>query len=178
MFGIVSDESFESQLEDLKKPSPRANVVNIQRGRNGKDEVPIEIKKVIAEESLLGTPAKELAKQFSVSEASISAYKNGATSTATYDKPNTELVKSNEEVKERISGIARGRLITALEQITDEKLAASKVRDVASIAKDMSAIIRNMDPSENTDRNLNQQFIFMTPHPREEKSFEVIEVRD
>src|SRR5688572_5568382 len=101
MFGIVSSDEFEDQLSELNKPAQKsARVVNFDRGRNEKKETPEEIRKVIAEESINGTPAKELSELFGVSLSSVSAYKNGATSTATYNEKDESLTLHTEKVRE------------------------------------------------------------------------------
>ncbi len=178
MFGVVTDESFESQLSDLKDPVKKSTIVSIERGRGNVKEVPSELRKLISEDALKGIKAKELNEAFGISESSVSAYKNGSTSTSSYNEPDIELVKHNDKVREDIVTGARSKLLSALESITDEKLRDAKVRDAASVAKDMSAVIKNIEPQQNQSSQLNQQFIFMTPPPRGEESFEVIESRD
>lgn len=185
MFGIVSDEEFTKQIEKLnnnnenKNSQSHALFQTIERGRGSSKEVPIELKKVIAEESINGTLASTLASAFSVSESSISAYKNDATSTSSYHQSNEELAKHNDAIRTSILEGARGKLLMALENITEEKLEGAKLRDTASVAKDMSAIIRNLEPSNGNDNNgLKQQFIFYAPKEKSEKDFQVIELRD
>jgi predicted transcriptional regulator len=182
MFGIVSDELFEKQIEELesKKNSNGngAEFKTIERGRGQNKEVPIELKKVIAEERINGGSAREISETFGVSESSVSAYKNGATSTSSYNEPNKELAKHNDKVKEVILEGARGKILMALESITQDKLENAKVRDAASVAKDMSAIIKNLEPAQQERAGLNQQFIFYTPKTKEEKDFDVVEMRD
>lgn len=185
MFGIVDDASFELQLASLNKngskneAEPRATFATIERGRGSVNAIPTELRKIIAEEAISGTPAKELSKLFEISESSISAYKNDATSTSSYNQPNGELAKSNDVVRQTILDGARGKILIALENITDEKLRDAKVRDTASVAKDMSAIIRNLEPQTDKGQNgLNQQFIFYAPKSKKESDFEVVEMRD
>lgn len=181
MFGIVSDESFENQIADLtkiKESIPNAKVVDIQRGRGNRVEVPSELRKIISEESIKGTPAHDLANLFGVSESSISAYKNDATSTASYNEPDIDLKKANDAVRDSIVTHARGRLVKALESITDEKLKEVKVKDAASIAKDMSAVIKNIEPNRDENKSFNQQIIFYAPKTRSESDFEMVEARE
>ena len=179
MFGIVSDESFTKQLAELEKPKAQSKIVSIERGRGEKKEVPTELKKVIAEEAIQGTPARDLSELFKVSPSSISAYKNDATSTASYNQPNTELKESNDRVREVILDGARGKILLALESITPEKISETKARDAAGIAKDMSAIIKNLEPNRDEGGSrLNQQFIFYAPKAKQESDFEVIEARE
>lgn len=178
MFGIVSDEAFESQLGRLSEPRP-AKVVDFNRGRGPAKEVPTELKKIISEEAIQGTPAKELSKAFGVSESSISAYKHDATSTATYNQPNDELKEHNDAIRTDILDKSRSKLLIALESITVDKLNDAKARDAAGIAKDMSAIIKNLEPETNRGgAGINQQFIFYAPKSKKETDFETIELKD
>lgn len=174
MFGIVSDELFEAQLSELK--NPKAKVVNIQRGRGSAKEVPIELKKLIGSEGIAGGSNGELSKAFGVSESSVSAYKHDASSTSSYNEPNGELKRANDEVRTEIIGKSREKLLAAIDSITTEKLNDSKARDAASVAKDMSAVIKNMEPQNpNGGNTLNQQFVFHVPAPKQESDFETVE---
>jgi hypothetical protein len=164
--GIVSDEEFEKEL---------SKVVEIKHGRGNKPEIPQEIRKIIAEESINGEAAKDIADKYAVSPSSISAYKHGSTSTASYNEPNQELSKRNDEIRAQIIGTARSRLFEALNQITPEKLKYAKLRDVASVAKDMSAVIRDTSPTITTN-NMNAQFVFHVPKARDEKDYDIVEV--
>jgi len=176
MFGLVSNESFEAQLIALATPRSKAKVVAIERGRGNKKEVPIEVRKLVSTDAINGD--KSLGRELGLSEASISAYKHDATSTSTYNEPNSELKKHNNEVREEILDGARGKLLAALENITTEKLEGAKVRDTAAIARDMSAIIKNLEPETSRGNQLNQQIIFYTPKTKTENDFEVVEARE
>lgn len=172
---IVSDEEFDKQIEP--KPAPESKVVDIKSGRGvGKVEVPLPVKKMIAEESLQGAPSKLLTELFGVSPASVSAYKNDATSTASYNEPHPELKKSNDGVRDRISGEARTRLLKALEHITDDKLSEANLKTVASVAKDMSYIVKNMEPDFDKGGDINTQFVFYAPPLKSENEYDTINV--
>jgi predicted transcriptional regulator len=152
-------------------------VVDIKRGRGNQLEIPNEIRALVAEEVINGAPAKQVAKAFGVSESSVSAYKHDATSTTSYDTPNQELAKKNDSVRDAITDKARGRLMSALDAITDENISNAKVKDIASIAKDMSVIVKNME--ENTPQNqTNTQVIIYRPRMRDEEDFDVITVNE
>src|SRR5215510_11616874 len=154
--GIVSDRDFDRERDNarvpVKTPPPKPTAVVIdspQKGRgNGNVEVPDALRKVIGEESVINgrQSAMEIADAFGISPSSVSAYANGSTSTATYDKsPNiSHLLKA----KQRISKRARKTLVLALNHITDEKLAVAKVAEVAAVARAMSGIVRDMEPEK------------------------------
>jgi hypothetical protein len=65
-------------------------------------------------------------------------------------------------------------LLSAIEAITPEKINEAKLRDIASVAKDMSAVIKNMEPSVEAD-TARTQFIFYAPQQKEESHYKVIE---
>ncbi len=165
--GIVSDEEFNIEF-----------VNHNSAGRNGAKAVPLSLRQVIAETALT-TPNKEVAEAFGVSPASVSAYKNGATSTATYNQPNESLKKHVDTVRDEIGSIAMSKLKRALSHITEENLAGAKPRDLAGIAKDMSTVVNNIQPAGPIGNNGNNvNFIFHSYPTREEKDYDVIDVVD
>lgn len=183
---LVSDEVFSKEVAKLAEPKKqsqaeqlaRVEVVEIKHGRPaGRLEIPASIRALAAEESLNGTSAKVIAGAFGISESSISAYKKNATSTTTYDKPNEELKKSNDSVREKITSGARSKLMLALDAITEENISGAKVKDIASIAKDMSVVMKNIEPAGPLVQN-NQQVIIYRPRARDEDEFETITVSE
>lgn len=182
--GIVSDSDFETEL--LKQEShiskTEVGVVldknPIGRPRNSV-EVPDSLRKVIGGESVESgrKDAVALANHFGVSESSVSAYSNGATSTASYNEPSSSLSGHIKQVKEKIGIKARNRLIQALDQITPEKLQEAGLKVVSQVAKDMSAIVKDMesDPRIEVD-NKRPVFVFYSPQQKTESNFEIITV--
>lgn len=181
MLGIVSDEIFEAELNDLRGvDSGVARIIDMKRGRGSVTQVPDVIREIIAEDAIRSDKTqKEVAEDFGVSASSVSAYKNGATSTASYDKPNEQLAEHNNKIRTDIISTARSRLVSALSHITPDKLAEAKLKDVAAVAKDMSVIIKNMEPEikEKDDRPA-PQFIMYAPQFVKEEKFETIYVKD
>lgn len=180
--GICSDEDFEKELNDLTgSDKNQVSVIDLpSRGRGqGNNEVPEGLRKIIGEESIESgrTSALDLARNFGISDSSVSAYSVGATSTNRYNKP--EFKNHINKVKEKIGKKARGKLLAALEEITPEKLASAKLRDVSGVARDMSVIIQNMEPAEEKSSDqAGTQFIIYAPQFRQESSFDVIEVSE
>lgn len=171
--GIVSDEIFE---QELARSDAGAKHIDIVRGRGSVRETPEVIREIIAEEAIASNKTgEEVAQEFGISTASVSAYKNGATSTASYNEPDKRLQRANDEVRGTIVRSARSRLMQALEHITPEKLKEAKLRDVASVAKDMSTIMTNMEP-QISNGAVNAQFIFHVPKARQESEYDIIEV--
>ena len=182
--GLVNDEDFECELNKSNQ-KPLASVKEIIKGRGENSvEVPESLRKIIGETSELDgrKEAVALAKMFDISESSVSAYANGATSTANYNQPSTEPDSIQSHInksKERISNKARSRLFESLKCITDEKLKEASVRDVSQVARHMSAIIKEQEPTVNTNNENNGiQFIFYSPHLKQEDVYDTITVSE
>jgi hypothetical protein len=186
--GIVSDNDFNSELSKVgvnqnKLVDPTSHdavIIDLERGRGiGNLQVPEGLRKVIGDESITSgrASALDLANNFGISPSSVSAYNQGAHSTSSYsDRPDVSHITT---AKLKIATKARNRLVLALNSLTQEKIEAAKVKDIAGVAKDMSAIIRNMEPEHPTNTNLNgPTFIFYSPQFRSEQSFEVIHVKE
>lgn len=181
---LLTDNAFESELLRFNiklnnnASHEQVKVVDIKRGRpEGRLEVPDEIRKQIAHEAIVGTPVQEIVERFNTSPSSISAYKNGATSTTTYKEPNESLVSANNEVKLNLTDSARSALRSALLQITPDKLSLAKVRDAAGIAKDMSAVMKNLEPTNPQQQN-NVQVVIYKPRTKDEDAYDVITVNE
>lgn len=178
MIGIANDDEFESELARLSDKELRVELINIKRGRD-KLEVPDSLRKVIADDVLEGNRKSglELARAFDISSSSVSAYAHGSTSTASYNEPNPELSNHVNQTRERIATKARSRLLSALNSITKEKLEATKPGEAADVAKDMSVILRNIEP-EKDNRTIGPNYIFMVPRQKKESDYEVLVVNE
>lgn len=167
---VVSDEDFKLEIDRVI-----VDYRTVEKGRNGKAEVPNEVRKLVASEALAGVSIDEIKEKYNVSASSISAYKNDATSTASYHKPDTDLAENNKIVKATISDRAEGVILESIGLLTLERLDKAKARDIAGIAKDMSAVISNM--RENGSGNGSKVNItIMVPPIREESDFKVIDM--
>lgn len=197
--GIVSDQDFDKELErckgDVRVPElvpsiqeevKRGSLVvdTPHRGRKEGDvNVPESLRKIIGEESVINgrAAAVSLAEELGISPSSVSAYAKGATSTASYNNPSSGLVKHLNKSRARAVKKAGHVLRSALDAISQEKLDHSDAKDLASISKDMSVIIKNLEPqAEPVDRETktSPQFVIFAPQFREEKTFEVIQINE
>jgi predicted transcriptional regulator len=191
--GIVSDSDFESEFNrisgEIKRPSPiirtpTATVVTPDKpGRKeGDNNVPNSLRKIIGEESVINgrQEALALAEMFNVSPSSVSAYANGATSTSSYNEPVKNILSHINKSRTRSVKKAQRVLREALDAITPEKLSDVKVRDLAGIAKDMSAIIKNLEPEPvKDDSEKVPQFVVFAPSFIKHEAFgEVIKVNE
>lgn len=177
MLGIVPDDIFDRELGEAQQIG---TIKDIMRGRGARSEVPEVIREIIAEDAIASNmTARELSEKHEISQSSISAYKHGSTSTASYDEPIAELLESNNRVRKDIISNARSRLVSALQHITPDKLSEAKLRDVASVAKDMSAIIKNMEPEvKDIPKERAPQFIFFAPQPVKEDIFDTVYTKE
>lgn len=180
--GLVSDDLLKEELERCSgvKESHSKVVEIIKPGRSkGDSNVPESLRKVIAEEALLNgrQSALQIAETFGVSSSSVSAYANGATSTTSYNSPSKSLIQHINKSRERAVKKASKTLNAALSAITQEKLDYSDASDLSGIAKDMSVIIKNLEPKQESEGETKStpQFVIYAPQFRDERTFEVIQ---
>jgi len=191
--GIVTDKEFDLEKSKIVTPPPSreesnssvpitGEIMDVNRGRGkGSVEVPNSLRNIIGEESAINgrQAGVELAQQFGVSPSSVSAYDVGATSTSSYDRrPNQPVIN---QAKERIAKRARNKLMAALGKITDDKLEAANAKDLAGIAKDMSAVVRTMEPEQEKgieNPNNGPTFVFYAPQFRKEEHFDIVHVKE
>ena len=182
--GVVNDDEFNLEYERLvpskSNESDIAKVVDISSGRGSNPEVPNSLRKIIGETSVIEgrKEALDLASRFGISPSSVSAYTNGSTSTSSMDEsPNKPHLI---DAKERVSKRARTKLMLALNSLTPDKINESKGVDISNIAKNMSAIIKNMEPESNDSIKIENkpQFIFYSPQQKTEQSYETIYAKE
>lgn len=176
--GVLTDAEANSELSrfGISCDVPKIEVIHqeIKRGRGAKEEVPVSVRAFIASESISGASPEVLSREFNISKSSISAYKNGATSTASYNNPNPVLESMNDNVRATIIGPAQSRILKAILSITDDKLDGSKAKEAAAIAASLSTVIRNVTPDKDVD-NRTQINIF-APRKNEEEDYEIVRV--
>lgn len=116
-------------------------------------------------------PNAAVAEMFGISKQSVSDYSNGRIGS----RKDQDL---GEAIEERISGIqdqAITRLLSSLNLVGSKEETIRTAREAASIAKDMAVIVdkvRDKRPVSIGQANI----VFYSPKPREESSYEVVEV--
>lgn len=176
--GIVSDEIFESQVPSKEPDSVEIVSIKGPGRRPGDKEVPGSIRKIIGDTAIESgnSEAREMAQFFGLNPQAVSTYKNGATSLATYNKPDRELKNHLNRTKERITRKAAKGIRRAFDNLTDEKLADATAPELASVIRSFSSVIKDMSVSDEVEADKsNVQFVFFTPPLKQEDSFEVIE---
>lgn len=187
--GIVSDAEFDLERNNVtskreESSSPSATIIpSPTPGRNKGDiNVPDTLRKVIGETLVSDGPAEAqaMAKAFGISPSSTSAYGVGANSTSTYsERPNLPHLN---KARLRIQKRASKKLHEALAEITPDKLQGSKAVELASVARAMAAIVKDMEPEtppEGSNGKTNgPTFVFMAPPIVKEEVFDVKYVRE
>jgi len=200
--GIVSDDDFLKELASTgvttrKKESSRPEVVPsvapvidatiVEKPSRGRDEgdvnVPDSLRQIIGEEAVINgrQAALRLAENFGISPSSVSAYAKGATSTASYDSPKPSIINHINKSRRRAIIKASKTLNGALEAITQEKLDYTDAKDLSVIARNMSGIIKDLEPTQAapSEEGKVPQFVIYAPTFRDERSFgEVIQVNE
>lgn len=175
--GIINKDDYLKEIgnksPDTSENTPARSIIvnDPAKGRGPAKEVPEPIRALIAQEVLLGAPSKLIAQEFKVSPSSISAYKNGATSTASYNNPANSLKKKNVIFKDRIVKRASRHAIDALDSISPSDFASASLRDKAAVAKEMASIVRDMSASEESHSGPAVQFIIHAPQMRKETDY-------
>jgi transcriptional regulator with XRE-family HTH domain len=183
--GLVSDDDFLTELSSYNQRKEAVIVEKPSRGRSDGDvNVPDSLRQIIGEEAVINgrEAALELASEFGISPSSVSAYAKGATSTTTYDTPSKSIIQHINKSRQRATKRAGKVLSAALGAISQEKLDYADPKDLAGIAKDMSVIIKNLEPpSVGTDSESSAktpQFVIFAPTFRDERTFETIDVKE
>jgi predicted transcriptional regulator len=193
--GLLDDNAFNLELARLNGSKPKVvtpEVVpsvppihqTIERpGRqSGDNNVPDSLRKIIGEDALLNgrQSAVGLAKSFGISASSVSAYSKGSTSTDSYNQPKQSIIEHINKSRARVIKKASKTLNGALEAITQEKLDYTDAKDLSVIAKNMSGIIKDLEPTNptDTDSKSSPQFIIYAPQFKSENSFDVIQVNE
>lgn len=192
--GIISDEDLLKELENCDRPiitKPEVirnekihvpELIESDHGRRpGDNNVPSALRALISETAQLDgrKEALEFANSFGISASSVSAYTREVNSTDHYNKPQAPEIKNHvDRIKKNISKKARNVLKSALDNITEEKLTESKATELASVAKSMSSIITEMEPSQEREDKSVPQIIIYAPAIRTEQSFEFINIQE
>ena len=166
--GIVSDEDYEKEKGRCKESSIER--ITIEKGRgNGNSNVPPELRELVAECGII-EGNKSTAKAFNVSEASVSAYKHGSTSTATYDK--------NDRVyaRKRVAGRVQSRMLEALNFLTDEKIAAEYGKNIRSIVKDLAVVAEKFMGKNEEEKGSQVHLHIYSPKVKSVNDYEIIDV--
>lgn len=183
--GVVENSVFEKELERLT--NSKTKIIELpkekHKGRNINDvNVPQSLRKIIGETNELDsrTEALSIAKDFGISPSSVSAYAHGNTSTASYHKPNNDLDKHIEKKKRAVQLRARSVLMNTLAELKNRDLSdpSLKITELASVAKNMSGIMKDVEPSVTIQGGNNTQILVYKPRMSNEEDYQIINVNE
>lgn len=193
--GIVSNGEFEKEIErinrkvveknkDKEKINNGSHIEGLKSpGRGlGNKEVSQAVRNFVAELGIEGYSNSEIKELTGLSQSSISAYKKGVNSTKDYNtRPNEETVIHINKTKDKISRRAKKVAIQALDELlSNDRIKHAKTRDLATIARSTSAIIKEMEEEKKDEKFSNQnngvQIIMMAPPVRQESTYDAIDV--
>lgn len=184
----VDLDNTEEKVEDDHAPDNRDSSANVNsqhaisgfiealpsKGRaRGDVNTPLALQQLIGDAALTSRrDAVELSSILGLSPSSASAYANGSTSTASYNKPSADISNFLNARKSKIAKRAGVKLLNALDEITPDKLSSAKVTDLAIVAKSMSGIIKDMEPPvvQNQGNTFNGPSIVMFAPPMVDES--------
>jgi len=170
---VVDDEEFELELN---KSMRVAEVVTMPaKGRNGAKATPDSLRKLIAHDAINGAAASDVAEAYGVSESSVSAYKNGASSTTTYHEPSKSLGDYVDMTRDRIKSKAQNKLLLALKHMTEDKIKEVKPIELSTIAANMSRVVEKMTP-RNEGTTVQNNIVFYSPKQISKENYETIEL--
>lgn len=197
--GIVSNKEFESELtnsgihpdaippttstsNEIIYQEPTADIKPIaDGGRNPGDiNVPHSVRKLIGDTATFNgrQDALQLASQFGISPASVSAYTNPANS-ALSEANKFDIKHFLSKRRDKISKRAIGKLNMAISMISEDKLSECKAIELSQVAKNMASVVGTLNPPERETENKNPvQFHFYSPQVKNETHYEVITAKD
>lgn len=185
--GIVSSDDFaqalralESKSSPLESKSPDGSIEKLYKGGRdpGAIEIPDPIRKIIGEAAIEdgNQSAQKITEFLGINKNQVTAYKNGATSTATYHNPDASLKNYMTRTRERISKRASRKLLSALDHMTEDKLKEASAPELAGVARAMSAVVKDMIPPSESTGQLTPQLVIYAPKITDETKFPIIDV--
>jgi transcriptional regulator with XRE-family HTH domain len=132
--------------------------------REGKPNLPVFVRTtmaILAE----GEPQSSVAKEFGVSQMTVSKAKNGKTKT---DRSEIDMVRNAVQDK------ALERLMVSLNLINDDKLSSSSAKELSGIAANMAKVVDRTAPKGQLD-GANVQLLVYAPQIKAEDNYRVIE---
>ncbi len=170
MLGLLSDSDFEIELLNLSGKSSDGVVLPRLVGRGPIKEKPEMVRQLLAETALEGNTSKDVARAFGVSPQAVNAYRNGATSCATYNQPDLNLNQAVNNKKLATKELAHQRIVDALTAITPAKISEAGLKTQASVARDMSVVYKNLI-DEPDEKQQNVQFVIFAPQIKTEDDY-------
>jgi len=132
---------------------------------------------------LIGTLAKfdsrqNVAEAFGITPNTVSNISSGCVDSdrekGHFKDP--EFIKKLSDIRESVAEKALGKVMDVLQLVTDEKLSKKDVTDVATIAKDLSVVVRNVSGDNGANRPNIAQVVLFAPNQRRESSYDTMTI--
>lgn len=158
--------------------SQAAVVENLAIERIGKPtgkkrELPEQLKPLIGALSIISSQTA-VAKEFGVGQQTASAYASGRRHSS-YSEKDEKLESAIDRHLGKVRETAFEKLIGSLGLITEDKLKSAKVRDVSSVASDMSKIVERTLP-KSPQVGVGVQIVIHAPQQKDEDDYLSVEV--
>jgi DNA-binding XRE family transcriptional regulator len=160
-----ADARLSSPLNLANRFSIRHELLKGKGRPDKKENLTQDERDEIAVRARAGENQTKLAKEFGISQPSISHIERGKSKT---DEVKVE--KALNHVRDR----ALSRLMSSLGLLTDDKLSGCSARDLSLVAANMSRVVEKTIPKENTQSGIN--LIIYSPELKRESGFKVVEI--
>lgn len=122
--------------------------------------------------------ALQLASSVGLSPASVSSYTNPTNSSLSESNKN-DISSFLTERKQKISKRAINKLGLAISMIDEDKLKECSARELSGVAKDMSQVVKHMEPSVDTTSVASPvQFFMYAPEINTENKYQTVIAKD
>lgn len=177
---FISDEDIDSRLTSSDNLVKRLEIHRCGKGHGNKEEVPPEIKSLIADISNEpGVNGTELAKTFGVSQGLVSLTKNGMTSQGRHP----ELFEAVQKKKNQVEGkraeaeeLAIDAVVESLGLLTNKIPDIAKPKELASIARDMATVADKIRGRSSGEKDTQVHVHLYAPQMKKVEDYEVIDV--
>jgi len=182
---VIDDEKINSRLNDennlvnklgrgKSRDNGKGNFINHnEAGRNlGNTNLDPIMRSIISAAGHIDTAA-QVAKNFNVSPSHAHLLKHGRTTAL--GEAREDIVKPRNKLLGDVRERALDILMASLDIITPEELQKQKIKDVSSIAKDMSHIIEKTNPVNAPSTG--PQIVVLTVPQRDIREYNVVNVK-
>jgi hypothetical protein len=140
--------------------------------RNGDTNIPPFIRELVGTFANM-EPSKAVAEVFGVSKSQADQYKSGC---VTPGVPDPNLISQLNKNLSRAHELAIEKMVASLEGISETDIKNARVRDKASIARDLASVAEKLTPKELPKERGDFQLIVYSPTVRTENFYETKEV--
>jgi hypothetical protein len=148
----------------VKDKDDKTKVIEIEKQKNEPAIRNTKLRTIIGALALQGEPIAQIAKDFKVTPQQIKSAR---------DSKVPAVSEPRDRIIERVRDIALDKLMMSMNLLTEDRLQGANVKDIASVAGQMSRVIEKLSPREATN---NTQLVIYAPQIRAESQFRSIDV--